>query len=139
MKKLLLLLFSIMLSFNSYGKGALDFSSDTFCYKSPKAQIRQGLYYLPNQEEPYSGENLCIYLSNGQYHSKGYILRGLQEGRWNYWLENGEKKPDILFDNGKKVNKLDAMIIEKLYENGNTEWSRSYENGMKNGEWIEWH
>jgi len=139
MKKLLLLLFSLMLSFNSYGKGELDFSSADFCYKSSKTQLRQGLYYLPNQEKPYSGENLCTYLSNGQYHSQGYIARGLQEGTWNYWYENGEKKPDILFDDGEKVNKLDAIIIERLYENGNPEWLKSYENDMKNGEWIEWH
>ena len=66
MKKLLILLFSILISFNSYGEVELDFSSDTFCEESPKVQVRNNLYYLPNTEKPYSGKNLCVYLSNGQ-------------------------------------------------------------------------
>jgi hypothetical protein len=71
MKKLLVLLLSLLISFTSYGEEEeLDFSLDTFCDQSPKAQVRNGLFYLPNQEEPYSGENLCVYLSNGQYYSR---------------------------------------------------------------------
>jgi hypothetical protein len=84
MKKLLLLLF---LSFGFAGstfalaEPDLDFSADTFCEKSPKVQVRVGLFYLPNQAEPYSGENLCIY-TNGQYASHGDINKGLKEGKW---------------------------------------------------------
>ncbi len=80
MKKLLLLLFSILISFNSYGEVELDFSLDTFCDQSPKVQVRDGLFYLPNQQKPYSGENLCVYLSNGQYYSQGEMKKGLRHG-----------------------------------------------------------
>ena len=90
MKKLLILLFSLLISFNSYGEVELDFSSDTFCDQSPKAQVRDGLFYLPNQQKPYSGENLCVYLSNGQYYSRGEIKKGMREGKWEYWHENGQ-------------------------------------------------
>jgi hypothetical protein len=63
MKKLLILLFSLLISFNSYGEAELDLSSDTFCDQS---QVRDGLFYLPNTEKPYSGKNICVYLLNGQ-------------------------------------------------------------------------
>ena len=95
MKKLLILLFSILLSFNSYGEEVeLDFSSDTFCDMSPRVQVRDGLFFLPNQQKPYSGENLCVYLSNGQYYSQGEIKNGLSEGAWSFWYENGQKKKE---------------------------------------------
>ena len=80
MKKLLILLFSLLISFNSYGEVELDFSFDSFCKESPKVQIRDNLYYLPNKEKPYSGENICVYLSNGQYYSQGEIYKGLRHG-----------------------------------------------------------
>ena len=111
MKKLLILLFSILISFNSYGEVELDFSSDTFCDQSPRIQVRDGLFYLPNQEKPYSGENLCVYLSNGQYHSQGKIKDGLRDGTWTYWNENGQKKSVATY----KDNQIER---QKNYQNG---------------------
>ena len=101
MKKLLILLFSILLSFNSYGEVELDFSFDNFCNESPKIQIRNNLYYLPNKEKPYSGENICVYLSNGQYYSQGRVKNGLKEGTWRFWHENGQKSSEVNFKKGE--------------------------------------
>ena len=77
MKKLLLtILLSTSLSTFAVD---LDFWFDSFCYKSPKVQIRSGVFYLPNQQTPVTAENLCVYESNGQYHSKGKIKDGKKE------------------------------------------------------------
>ena len=87
MKKLLVLLFSLLISFNSYGEEVeLDFSLDTFCEESPKVQVRNNRYYLPNTEKPYSGKTLCVYSSNGQYYSQGKIKDGLWDGKTTYWF-----------------------------------------------------
>ena len=67
MKKLLILLFSILISFNSYG-----LFHKTVCVETD-AQERGGIIYLPNKTKPFTGENLCVYLSNDQYLSKGKI------------------------------------------------------------------
>jgi len=49
MKKLLILLFSILLSFNSYG-GLFD---KTVCVETETME-RGGLIYLPNKTKPFS-------------------------------------------------------------------------------------
>jgi antitoxin component YwqK of YwqJK toxin-antitoxin module len=123
MKKLLLtLLFSTSLS--TYALD-LEFSSDTFCTESPKAQLRSGLYYQPNQQEPFTGQNLCVY-SNGQYHSKGKVKDGKRNGKWTYWYENGHTK----FERTYNKNQIER---ERNYQNGaivnDTKYSY-YENGL---------
>ena len=136
MKQLLILLFSILVSFKSYGDEVeLDFSLDTFCDKSPKAQLRGNLFYLPNSEKPYSGENLCIYLSNGQYHSRGAIENGLMDGSWEYWHEDGQKE--------KKSNYKDGLLIDETeyyyYENGQIRMERNLKDDRLHGKQIAWH
>ncbi len=76
MKKLLILLFSILISFNSYG--------ETVCVESNSVQERNGLYYLPNQQEPFTGDNLCKYSWGGQYKSKGKLKDGKADGNWTW-------------------------------------------------------
>ena len=90
------------LHFHSIGKNIdeLDFSSTNFCDLSPKAQLRNNNFYLPNQEKPYSGKNLCIYLLNGQYYSSGDIKEGLRQDNWTYWHQNGQKMAEGLYLDG---------------------------------------
>jgi hypothetical protein len=88
--KLLFALISFTSLSISANMEALDFSQDTFCPESPKAQLRGGLFYLPNNTEPYSGEVLCTYLINGQNSVKGKIKNGLMVGEWLEWDVNGQ-------------------------------------------------
>jgi antitoxin component YwqK of YwqJK toxin-antitoxin module len=168
MKKLLLLLFSILFSFNSYGEEVeLDFSLDTFCDQSPRAQLRNGLFYLPNQQKPYSGENLCVYLSNGQYFSKGEIKKGLREGDWNYWKENGQREKveyykdgtisggiaihyysddSIMRETGYIGDEIDEWGIPQTYHGKDTFWFANgqkrneyyFNNNIPDGKWTNW-
>jgi hypothetical protein len=63
MKKLLILLL-LSTSLSAFALD-LDLYFRSFCNELPKAQVRNGLYYQPNQQEPFTGENLCVYQSNG--------------------------------------------------------------------------
>ena len=127
MKKLLILL---LLSSNLATFALnIDFSSESFCNKSPKVQTKNGVFYLPNQQEPFTGENLCIYESNGRYHSQGNILNGLQDGKWMYWRENGEMM--------RKEEYIEGDLTRVLsYENGQILDEENYKNGKKVGKWI---
>ena len=124
MKKLLILLFSILISFNSYGEVELDFSSDIFCDQSPKVLAIGNLFYHLNQQKPYSGENICVYLLNGQYYSQGEMKNGLMYGKWTYWHENGQKSKEEKYKDGKKDgkqidwNKNDQKWVEATFING---------------------
>ncbi len=134
MKKLLILLFSILISFNSYGV-KLDFSSNTFCDQSPKAQVRGNLFYLPNQQKPYSGENICVYLSNGQYHSQGKIKNGLRNGIWTFWSENGQ----IDFGENYKDGNLIGETTYYYYSNGQIKSETNHKDGKFDGKSTYWY
>ena len=138
MKKLLLLLFSILISFNSYSEDVeLDFSSDTFCDQSPRIQVRDGLFYLPNTEKPYSGENLCVYLLNGQYYSRGEIKKGLRHGKWTWWHENGQKQSERNYKNGEEIGEGGSVITR--YSNGLKYTEVNYKDGKEDGKWTRWY
>ena len=83
MKKLLLLFLSI--SFSTFADDHIDSLFDGFCYESPKVQVRNSQFFLPNQALPFTGDNLCVYSKNGQYHSQGEITKGKQESWWTWW------------------------------------------------------
>ena len=126
MKKLLLtLLLSTSLStFALQGKRVdLNFWFDSFCYKSPKVQTRNGVFYLPNQQEPFTGENLCVY-TNGQYHSKGDLLNGLGDGKWTWWYENGQ----ISQEGNYKDDEMDGKWIW-WHKNGQIKSEATYKDG----------
>jgi hypothetical protein len=98
MKKLTILLFSILISFSSYGLFGLF--EKTVCVETD-AQERNYLFYLPNQQEPFSGKNLCEY-ENGQKKFEGNIKDGKLDGKWTSWHENGQK----LFERNIKDGRL---------------------------------
>ena len=144
MKKPLILLFSILISFNSYGEAELDFSSDTFCEESPKVQVRKNLFfqkrfYLPNQEKPYSGNNLCIYLSNGQYYNQGKIKNGLRDGKWTYWHENGQLSQERNYKDGNLVGQTNYYYYENAQIRREENWKYPETVGKKDGKWTWWY
>jgi len=100
MKKLLgtiLFLISIL----SYGLFGLF--EKTICVETD-AQNRNGLVYLPNQQEPFSGKNLCEY-ENGQKKFEGGVKDGKLDGKITAWYENGQKKYEKNYKNGKQDGK----------------------------------
>ena len=107
MKKLLILLFSVMISFNSYGLFGLF--EKTVCVETD-SQERDGVIYLLNKTKPFSGKNLCKY-ENGQNKSKGIIKDGKWNGKATYWYKKGQ----IKFERTYKFGQIER---EKNYQNG---------------------
>ena len=103
MKKLLIFLFSILISFNSYG-----LFEKTVCVETD-SQERDGVIYLPNKTKPFSGKNLCEY-ENGQNKSKGKIKDGKKNELWTEWEENAQIK--------LRYYNFDKIVVEKNYQNG---------------------
>ncbi len=88
-------------------------------------QDRNGLYYLVNDDKPFSGQvvsyvagkvefegevknglkegNWTYYYPTGQRKMEGSFSDGLKEGTWNYWKENGQ--PDVIeiYKMGKRL------------------------------------
>ena len=143
-KKLLILLFSILISFNSYG-----LFEKTICIETD-SQEKDGIIYLPNKTKPFTGKNLCKY-KNGQNKSNGNVKKGFKDGSWTYWFENGEIKLEIVysrrnFEDGKKISEKKYFKDGKIY----VEFIVWYENGQKNlegqkkdgkldGKWTDWY
>ena len=94
-KTLLTILFVCIVSSLLSGCGSVE---ETIC-KETEGQMRNGLVYLPNQEEPFTGNNLCKY-ENGQIESEGKLKDGKEDGKWTEWYENGQKRSEVNYKDG---------------------------------------
>ena len=127
MKKLLILLFTILISFNSYGLFV-----KTVCVETD-AQDRDGVIYLPNKTKPFTGKNLCKY-ENGQNKSKGKIKDGKHDGKSTSWYENGQIKGEANYKDDKKDGKETLW-----YENGQIEAEGNWKDGELDGKSTWWY
>ena len=83
MKKLIIFLFSICISFNSYS----GIFSETICFETDG----QSIVFLPNDINPYTGKYLCKY-ENGQKKKEGRYKNGRLIGKWTVWSETIRSK-----------------------------------------------
>jgi len=164
MKKLLILLFSILISFNSYGFfGLFD---KTVCLDAV-AQERNYLIHLPNETKPFTGSDLCKdedgqilsegkvnngkitsltkyeYYKNGQkksernYKTVGeehYIDHETEDGKQILWYENGLKNEEVNYKDGILDGKWTSW-----YENGQIKAEHNYKDGILDGKWTWWY
>ena len=128
MKKLLILLFSILISFNSYG-----LFHETVCDETD-TQYRNQLYYLPNETKPFTGNNLCEY-ENGQIKHEGNYKDGKEDGKWTYWNENDQKYYEENYKDGDLVDNT----LFKYYDNGQIEESKNYKDKGLNVKSTFWY
>jgi len=114
MKKLLVLLFAILVSFNSYG--------NSVCLSIEGEDIL-GVTYLKSTNQPFSGQDLCMY-ENGQKMIEQYYKDGKMHGKAIAWYENGKKLLDSNYLNGKPEGKAEwwdekgQHILEAYYIDG---------------------
>jgi antitoxin component YwqK of YwqJK toxin-antitoxin module len=93
-------------------------SEETIC-KDTEGQMRNGLLYLPNQQEPFTGKNLCKYKS-GQKWKEGNYKDGKLDGKWTEWWENGQKSVEGNYKEGKKDGKWTGWYPDgQKYMDGN--------------------
>ena len=90
MKKLIILLFSIFISINSFG----GIFNESICFETDG----QNIVFLPNETSPYTGEYLCKY-ENGQKEKERRYIDGKLIGKSNTWYESGQKKSEENYKN----------------------------------------
>ena len=96
---------------------------ETIC-KETEGQERNGLVYLPNQEEPFTGKNLCKY-ENGQNKAEGNYKDGKEEGKWTEWYANGQKWEESNYKDGKEEGKWTEWDYD-----GQIESKKNYKDGQ---------
>ena len=79
MKKLIILLFSLLIAINSHS-GLLK---EGICFETEG----QNIVFLTNETDPYTGAYLCKY-KNGQKEKEGKYQDGKLIGKWTIWHEN---------------------------------------------------
>mgnify|MGYP001475570428 CR=1 FL=1 len=122
------------------------------------AQTINGIIFLQDINEPYSGNNLCKY-TDGQVKSKGNIKNGKLNGKVTTWYEDGQIWSEELYIEGNLGEKTrysyfeDSEIKSKLHfinsklEGNSTYWYENsqifsdgnYKDGKKNGKWTSWY
>ena len=124
MKKLIILLFFILISINSYS----GIFNETVCFETDG----QNIVFLLNETKPYTGKYLCKY-DNGQKEKEGKYQDGKLIGKWTEWDENGQKKTEKNYKDGK----LDGQSTW-WNKNGQKVRQKNYKNGKLDGKLIEW-
>ena len=133
MKKLLIIVLSVFIA-SCVDSEDLDFSSGGFCQESSEVELRDGLYYFKNENQPYSGDNTCIYKSDGGYAIQGEIRNGLKSGIENWWYKSGQKMLEVKFKDGKEEG-----IATAWYEDGQKRMEVNLKGGKEDGKATEWN
>ncbi len=132
MKKFLILA-GIILVFSSCVTKKVNFD---------QLQDRNGLFYLVNDKEPFTGEIISYvagkvefegevknglkeglwiyYYANGQKEMEGIYRDGLKEGTWSYWAENGEQDDQEIYKLGNRLGHEGARPEEEGLSNEST-------------------
>ena len=96
-------------------------------------QYRDGLYYQPNESEPYNGWVKSMY-DSGQVKGLGQFKDGNQVGLFTVWRENGQKEGERTFKDGKRDG-----LTTTWHENGQKWVEVTYKDGKLNGRATAWH
>jgi len=167
MKKLLILLFSILISFNSYGetgcsaKKLNDSGNINFIESTIYFQERDKLFYLPNQSKPYSGEDICTYKNaSGQNYLKGQIKKGKKDGNEIIYTRNGLVSGKTKWKNGEYAQMTayfyndDGIKVEEKnlkepsvyhgkqitwFDSGQINTETNFKDGKLDGKLTSWH
>ena len=94
---------------------------------------RPGIFYEPNQKEPYTGKML-IQWPNGNNRSEAHITAGKLNGVFIEWYENGQMHKKGVY----KANKKEGLHI-KWHENSQIESKYNFKFDKKDGELNAWH
>lgn len=104
----------------------LLFSCSTKVINFDQLQDRNGLFFLVNEEKPFSGE--VVSYVNGKLEFDGEMKNGLREGVWNYYYPSGQKKMSGLFTDGLKEGTWTYWR-----ENGSQDFIELYKLGKRLG------
>ena len=91
------------------------------------------LYYLPNQEVPFTGKAVANW-PNGQKMTEISYKDGKWHGLKAHWFESGRKLSEINYKHGKYHGPLNMW-----YENGQWRRKGNHVDGKKVGIWTHWY
>ena len=63
---------------------------------------KDGLYYAPGSDKPYSGESV-LYYESGQKMSEGTWKDGKEDGLETWWYKNGQKWEKSTYKDGERI------------------------------------
>lgn len=89
--------------------------------------VRNGIAYLPNENEPFTGKYEAYY-SSGKIKGEMNFKDGQSNGLATLWYENGQKKSEISFKAGKMNG-----VLTSWNENGQIIVETNYKDDKKNG------
>jgi antitoxin component YwqK of YwqJK toxin-antitoxin module len=92
-----------------------------------KLQDRDGVMYLPNEENPFTGRAESFH-KNGQKESEKNFKDGKLDGLLSWWHESGRKVSEGNFKDGK----MDGFAV-MWYENGQKQVEGNYRAGKLDG------
>jgi len=106
------------------------------------AQNINGIIFLQNINEPYTGNNLCKYI-NGQVKSKGNIKNGKLNGKVTTWYKEGNIIDGNLGQIWSEELYMEGNVVDKTrytyHENGEIKSEEYYINGKRDGKWTSWY
>ena len=123
MRKALLIITAVML--------VLGCGSDSIKLDINNLIDRGGLMYAPNDDKPFTGIVFDFY-ENGEKELDGNYRKGLMNGEWTYYHENGQIHGEGRFIDGDGSNLSELSGIPFNGRSGR--WKFWYENGQK---WTE--
>ena len=92
MKKLLILLFSTLISFNSYGETSYSYYEN--------GQIKSEVIYKDNKRDG----KWTKWYENGQKDTEGNYKDGKKDGKWVSWSKEGKKEKEEFYKNGELID-----------------------------------
>ena len=108
---------------------------------------RGDLRHQDNESEPYSGWAKSMY-DSGQVEFLGQFKNGKHDGPFTMWHENGQKKEESTYKDGKEDGLRTQATIKdgepvdlmtQWYENGQKKEESTYKDGKEDGLRTQWH
>jgi antitoxin component YwqK of YwqJK toxin-antitoxin module len=133
------ILFALILVFVVAGVSGSFMSNGGFFYNGDEVvtaaiQERNGISYIPNSNEPFTGKYVLPPYKNGQKQGEVSFKDGKQDGLTTSWYTNGQKKTEANYKNGEK-NGLNT----NWFENGQKEAESNYKDGKEDGLTTVWY
>ena len=128
--KLKIILLSLFLFFST----SVIAESNENCLTSSGVEIRDGLYYLTGQDNPFTGTSKCVYSNTGQMQSLGEIRGGKKDGKWTEWFAGGQLQLEKSYKDGKLVGNWTWWGVS-----GRKREERNYKDDERDGKWTSWH
>ncbi len=97
-------------------------------------EVRDGLVYKKNSEEPFNGI-IRDYYANDEKKSQFKYKDGILEGEFIIWYKSGKIKSKGSYHNGQQIG-----LWQVWYENGQLASKGEYnDEGLKTGHWTFWY